>query len=394
MAIVVPPGALFESPYGDQRYGYNVVKGLIWAAFLTPLWLELRKADAAATLRVLFIGAAIGSLALLTVIFWERGSLAAFAQGGGAGLDSLINLSTGYRTIGLFSNMRTGGEALDGTIILLLAICAYGAFYARPRFLAWLSRTAVVGLAYVTLVGFTRATYAAFALLLMLLIALEVYRYRAAMNFRIVDVVVVSSLLPALFVATYLQALLGTATGLALLVASEVVVLGLFARFWLCWPLRRALLPGAGMILLPLVFAVGLTAGTMGDRMQSVDKSLDTRLEHWMNVWEIGRREPGGTLFGHGAGSFPAFYEKYFPEKVRQIGAATVQSGTGVLRLEGGGDLLFAQRLALVGDELRIDFSIRAPQGGRLSIALCARNILDTARWGGRCDTHIVALRP
>lgn len=391
-AIICPPGPLFDSPYLDYGYGYNVFKGLVWAVLLTPLWIELRKADAAATLRCLFLGAVAGSLALLCVIFWERGSLAAFALGLGPGLDSLANLSTQYRTIGLFSNMRTGGEALDGTIILLLSVCSFGAFYARPLAIAWWSRIAVIALAYVTLVGFTRATYAAFALSLSLLILLEVYRYRTVMRLRLVDVFLISTILPGLCVATYLEALLGTPLGLALLVGGEAVILILFAQFWLRWHFRRALLPAGGMILVALMFALGLTANTMGTRMQSVDKSLDTRLVHWMNVWEIGRREPGLGFLGQGAGSFPGLYRKYFPEEVSRVGAAVVEPGAGVLRLEGDGDLLLAQRLTLSGRKLQLEFSVRGREGGLFSVALCPRNILDIGWWQGRCDTQTIEL--
>jgi hypothetical protein len=128
--------------------------------------------------------------------------------------------------------------------------------------------------------------------------------------------------------------------------------------------------------------------------MQRVDRDLGTRMAHWSNVIELGNQVPGGAFFGQGAGTFPALYQRYFPTMVGWIGSAAVDPRYGILRLAGAGDMLFAQRLELEGTELRLEFAVRALEGGRLSVSLCSRNILDLGWWDGRCDTQFVELSP
>jgi hypothetical protein len=393
-AVYDPPGASYNSPYLSEFYSYKVLKGLLWAALLVPLWRELCDVDPAITLRLFSLGAALAAFGLFVVILWERGTLAAIAEGPVAVWASFSDLATYYRTIGLFSNMRTGGEALDGTIILLLAVCTYGGLYAQPRWLVWACRLAILTLAYVTLVGFTRATYAAFALTLSLVLALELYRLRGYLRLRLWDAILLATLLPLCFSSIYLVAINGDRVALVAVCVADELLLIQIARVRLHWPTRRAWLPATAMVGISLVFALGLTAETMGGRMQSVDRDLDTRWTHWGDVVRLAREARGNRLLGQGAGTFPALYQQYLPQKRARIGGVAVNPDAGLLRLEGAGDLLFAQRLSLKGDELRLEFAARAIDGGRLSVALCARNVLDTGWSGGRCDTQLIEVLP
>ncbi|MEE4109734.1 MAG: hypothetical protein V2I24_10320 [Halieaceae bacterium] len=388
-----PPAEVFGDPYVDPRFAYKVLKGMLWATLLLPLWLELRLEDPARTRACLEAGAAAAALLLFTVILWERGTLAALAQGPGPALASFLDLATAYRTTGLFSDMHTGGESLDGAIILLLAISAHAAVFAANRRLALLAGAAVFALAYVTLVGFTRSTYAGFALTLSLLAAQQLLRCRDALALTWTRVLLLALLLPMFFLSSYLAARAGGGT-LAVVVIVEGAVLLTVLRGRPRGALRRGRGVALAALLIPQLFALGLTAETMDARLLGIERDLDTRLEHWFKVVSLRSESIGSALLGEGAGAFPAMYRDAFAPSLDWIGRFVVQRDPPRLVLGTGGDLHVYQRLPGGATELGVEVTARAHAGGWLSVSYCARNILDTGGWRDRCDTQRIRLIP
>ncbi|MEM9315196.1 MAG: hypothetical protein AAGA95_11260 [Pseudomonadota bacterium] len=393
-AITSPPGAAYENPYLVPQYGYKVIKGLLWGALLTPLWLELRSQNRLRTDSCLFIGASLASLVLLGVILWERGTLAALASGPLAVWASLSDMGTYYRTIGLFSDMHTGGEALDGTIIVLLAINLYASIYGGSPLLRGVAITACVALFYVTLVGFTRATYAAFALTLFLALVVELFRRRRSWGLSVLHCLMFSSLLPVFFLFSYSKAFGVLPLPWGVLLALQAALT--FALMPTQLSGRRAGNAWCYAVLLgvPLVFALGLSTESMGRRMVGMDRDLGTRWEHWGRVLQLGAKTPGRILTGHGAGSFPALYQDSYVRESESIGSLSVRRDQNDLRIRSGGDLIVYQRIPPRTKQLRVVLRARARDGGELTVGICARNILDTGWWGGRCDNQRVSLQP
>ena len=391
-AITSPPGAAFDNPYLVPEYGYKVLKGLLWGALLTPLWFELRAQDPRRTLLVLFSGASLAALALLGVILWERGTVGAFAEGPVALWASLSDMGTYYRTIGLFSDMHTGGEALDGTIIVLLSLNLYAAVYGGSTLVRGVALSACIALVYVTLVGFTRATYAAFALTLSLAVAFELFRRRRLWRLSVPRCLGCASLLPLFFLTSY-----GTALELLplpwwLLLAVQAFLIAALMPSQLHGRWGATAWGVAALLGVPLVFALGLTTESMGRRMVGMEHDLDTRWEHWERVLQLGTRTPARVLIGHGAGSFPVLYQASYAEDTEWIGSFSVNAENNYLEIRGGGDLMLYQRLPPGTEQFRVRLSARARGGGELSVAICARNILDTGWWGGRCDRKSIVL--
>jgi len=388
--LLRPPAEAFGDPYLEPHFAYRTLKGMIWAALLVPLWLELRLDDRDRTLACLCVGAASAALVLFGVILWERGMLEALGEGPGSALRAFFDLATSYRTTGLFSDMHTGGESLDGAIILLLAINAHAAVFAEGRRISGLALAAVFALAYVTLVGFTRSTYAGFALTLSLLAALQLLRRRGALGMTWTRALQLALFLPLFFLSSYLAARIGGVGALVFVASVEVfVVVRVLRDHWRGAPRRWGGIAIAAL-LIPQLFALGLTAETMGTRLLGVERDLDTRLEHWTKVASLRRESVGRSLFGEGAGAFPAGYREVFGPSMHWVGSFSVRAAPSRLVLEPGGDLHVYQRLPGSDRELRTRISARALSGGWLSVSLCARNILDTGGWRHRCDTQRV----
>ncbi|MEL7044657.1 MAG: hypothetical protein AAGL66_06510 [Pseudomonadota bacterium] len=393
-AITTPPGAAYENPYLVPQYGYKVIKSLLWGALLTPLWLELRAQDRRRTLTCLFAGAALASLVLLGVILWERGTLAALHAGPLAVWASLADMGTYYRTIGLFSDMHTGGEALDGTIIVLLAINLYAAIYGGSSRLRGSALVACLALFYVTLVGFTRATYAAFALTLFFALVVELIRRRRLWALSVLHSLTFSLLLPVFFLCSYGKAFGVLSLPWWLLLTLQAVLIFALMPAQLSGRLGIKAWCYAVLLGVPLVFALGLSTESMGRRMVGMDRDLGTRWEHWDRVLQLGTKTPGAILAGHGAGSFPALYQDSYIRESESIGSLSIHRDQNELRIRSGGDLILYQRIPSATKQLQVALRARATDGGELAVGICARNILDTGWWGGRCDSQRVSLLP
>ena len=122
LVFLRPPAHLTEHPYYAADYGYKLLRGVLWGILLSLLWISQFQEDRRRTLDATIAGACLASLALGAVILWERGTLGVLLSGAAwyHVLNSLLDLGSSYRVTGLFSDMHTGGEVLDGMIVVLL----------------------------------------------------------------------------------------------------------------------------------------------------------------------------------------------------------------------------------------------------------------------------------
>ncbi|TCO74346.1 hypothetical protein [Chromatocurvus halotolerans] len=198
------PAVPAEDPYLTAGYGYKVLRGVAWGVLLAPLWLSLASAGHETARRHLLGGLCTAGLVLLLIVLWERGVLLQLSQAkpGLAGT-ALLDFSSSYRVTGLFSDMHTGGEVIDAVIVLLLAAALHAVITVRSPLMRTAGIAATAGLLYVTLVGFTRSTYASVALLLAAYPAWLLLAQRQRLGLSLASVMLASAAVPCALLAAY-----------------------------------------------------------------------------------------------------------------------------------------------------------------------------------------------
>ena len=200
-------------------------------------------------------------LALLgAVVLWERGVADALVSGDGLNLalHRLMDFSGTYRITGMFSGMHTGGEAIDGYLVIALPIAVYGLVRAGTvRGRVWALSVLAIG-TYALLVTLTRATYLAFMVAMVVAGAATAYMTRRK----------ISASWPApLYVFISLTALTGAlfavrmVAGFQALVASVIaiwVMVGLASQW------KRAPL---GLVVAVVIASVAFAAHQIRDDM-------------------------------------------------------------------------------------------------------------------------------
>jgi hypothetical protein len=451
--LVLPPGAALDNPYYTNEYAYKVLKGQLWGLSLIPMWGYLLASDKKRTVNALVAGMSIAAIVLGLVVLWERGTLAVLLSGSAwyHVVTSLLDLSSSYRVTGLLSDMHTGGEAYDGVVLLLLPATLYAAVYGRPTWLRLLGAAGLVTLAYVTLVGFTRSTYAAFALALAVyaLLSLLVRRNNGlSLPFPLAGLLaalgagMVAALMAYRFAGSYGLASYGAllllayaanimqlpgwtrhvVTGLAVasialavnahfssrwmepsvvgvvviilgLAASFVLSLKLFREFGAVAEINRLFVLGCIMVL-PMILAFALGGYQINDRFSRISGDLDTRGTHWRDVIDSGKGGFFHQLLGNGVGSFPASYIGRHPQRVKDVGSFSIarRQQRDVLRIGGGQDLMIAQRVTIEPHaDYTVTVHVRAEQPGRLGIALCERNLIYASNFTPHCVSHSIS---
>jgi len=138
----------------------------------------------------------------------------------------------------------------------------------------------------------------------------------------------------------------------------------------------------------PEILAFALGNYQIGNRFTRVSNDLDTRQNHWRDVINSADRGFLPSMIGNGVGTFPARYIVAHPQRVQDVGSFSIvekHPGT-MLQLGGGRDLTIGQRLGTAPyTNYRIDVQIRAAQAGRLSIALCERNLIYASNFMPNC---------
>lgn len=448
--FVLPPRAGLDNPYYSSEYAYKVFKGMIWGIALVPMWGHLLAADKPRAVKMLVTGMCCAALLLGIVVLWERGTLGVLLSGSAWYhlASSLLDLTSSYRVTGIFSDMHTGGEAFDGVVLLLLPASLYALVNGRVAWLRILGAAGFLALAYATLVGFTRATYAAFAIGLLvyggltllsrrrngvplpvsvpavaaalglgLIAAAIAYRFAGSFGLAVYGALVllayaanrwlqlprtrllapllaaglVTMAVSAHFNSRWVEPSVVMAVSLGIsLPASYFVAHRLFAQWVTGTETNRLLVLGAIMFL-PMIFALASGGYQINDRVSRVAGDLETRGDHWREVIDSAGNGFFSGLLGNGVGSFPANYIGAHPEMVRNVGSFRVvsENNRDILRMGGGNDLMLGQRVTIEPfTNYTVTVHLRATQAARLVIALCERNLIYASNFMPNCVTR------
>ncbi|WP_102797878.1 hypothetical protein [Bowmanella denitrificans] len=443
MQYLVEP--IWHNPYYQDAYAAKLAKTAIWALMLLPMLFWGLK-DKKAFVHWLVLGTTSAALLLLVTVLWERGVLAVLAeQGLGYGfLNSLLDASSSYRTTGLFSEMHTGGEVIDGVIVLLLPFALAGLIQEK-QWLKALSGMALLALLYVTFVGFTRTTYVAVltAVFIFLLMHLYARKKQSAISVRdwllplllfvalcalalkltgsIGGVIVVGTLLGAVLVlkiktlnSAVQNVLLAIGIGFAiyqlainhfshkwivvdqlsiglLILAAVLMPFALLLLASRLKPLRTSQLAWVLIMLVPALVLTRQMAGgyQIGNRLEAVQADLQTRFDHWQSVIQSGNTDVLSLLFGNGVGSFPRNYLLAHPDSISHTGSFDIrQDAQGETLLLGGSeDMAVGQRVSVQGGApLKVTARVTNPAQARLGVYLCERNVIFASNTQRKCS--------
>ncbi len=451
--FLLPPRSAWDNPYYTSEYAYKVFRGIIWGIALVPMWGYLLAIHKQRAVTALLAGMCLAAVLLGLVVLWERGTLGVLLAGSAwyQAVNSLLDLSSSYRVTALFSDMHTGGEVIDGVILLLLPVTLHAAMYGRVPWLRVLGASALIALGYVTLVGFTRATYVAVALGLTgygflalrarhlsgsslpvplggLAITAAAGLVSATLTFLLAGsfgLACYGALILLAFakIQLQLQGLLrfGTPvlalilTGLAMkahmdgrwvapsLTGGVLMVLGLIGSYALAGRLfqdcrgltqiDRLFILG-GIVVLPGLVALAVGGPHINGRLTRVSDDLEARQNHWRDVLTSASGGFFNQILGNGVGSFPGNYIATHPQKIEEVGSFTVfeQERREVLQLGGGHDLVLGQRVSIEPYTLyTLTLHLRAEQSGRIRASLCERNLIYTSNFMPRCEHAMIS---
>lgn len=323
------PLSLFSgqlSPLNSLRVG----KSLLWLALLYPLMARVAESMSRVEWMTGFFRAVLlGSGWVVLGVLWER----ALHPG-------LLDISTPYRTVGLFWEMHHGGAALDAYLVLLAPLLAWA--WRTTRSFAW---RVLLGL-YVPVFGYVCLT-------------------------------------------TFSR-------GLVVAIGGALIVQWALAR----WSARNGMLPkhrlrGASVVILTvlvaeLVLAFG-SGSFMNDRLLESGRDFGGRLDHW----ERGIRQletPADWIFGLGLGRLPSRWsgEGRALALPGRFEMNEVNDGSG-LRLFGpdhhddarvsGRFFALSQRVDTdLSARHRLSITARSDQRASVLVRLCAVHLLYPAR--------------
>lgn len=311
------PGLNSFNNYYSAWNGARLAKGLGWALLLRPALGAALARDVVKTQRRFALGMGLGVAAAALAVMWER-----------AAFPGLLNFDSGYRVVGLFSAMHTGGACIEAYFALALPFVAWWTLGSRrwPQRLAGL---AMLGAgSYALLVTYARAGYlAALAALLVLALApLLQPRRRAPRR------------------ALRAAVLVGLLFTLAWTVASGVAMQRRFA-------------------------------GNLHD--------LEVRAGHWVDALGMIDRTPAAWLAGMGLGRYPRTYFQRSDEGVAPTYIALhEEAGNRYVALAAGAPL-YLEQLADVapGHGYRLRLRVRsADADAEISVPVCEKWMLYSRR--------------
>ncbi len=437
------------SSYYSQWNALRLSKSYFWALVLFPGLVALLRLDQRRTRDSLVWGLALAGGALGVVAMWERGVFEAMAAARDryAILRALLDFTTPYRITGLFSEMHTGGEAIDGFVALVWPFALLAAATSRSRPIMALGGFCLAGILYAGVTTFSRATYLALLAgalsggLLWFVSRREGRRPISTLAVRAIPGLLAPVLLAYVFTRGGIQAMaIGLLGWSACLFSGHLASRGRFPA-WVgmailmscaaAWGMAEsmmssrwvtntslaagllsvfaALIVGVGgfssgrrlgplvgthgvlVAALVIVFSVGIVSpALLGSRMEvrtaTNEQDLETRVAHWRDAISIMNPDAVTTLFGMGIGRFPATY--LWAHSTENQGSYRFLADTNGyhLALGGGQDLRFTQRIALPAFEtytLSMDVRTADPKAW-LRVLVYRRNILLPNEWPGQ----------
>ncbi len=163
------------SSYLSIYNGLRLSRSYLWAILLLPVLGYCWSLDKRVFFKRLFTGFSMGIVGVCLIVFWERGIINDFFNASNRWdlLRNLLDFSSEYRITALFSEMNTGGSAIDGYIALtwVFPLALYTRQIERTKQSRQIVRNTVFLLIYLTALGaglyviattFTRITYLAF----------------------------------------------------------------------------------------------------------------------------------------------------------------------------------------------------------------------------------------
>ena len=416
---LLPMAAVDVNAFSSYFSHYNALrisKSLVWAVLFIPPVQWAFTADLDRARRLLGYGIVIGLIGTGISVLWERGVLGDLIYGENiyAKIQSLTDFSSDYRITALFSEMHTGGEAVDGYIALTWPFALGLLISARSRWEIGLGGIALSAGLYSALVTFSRGTYLAvgvslftFALIsairkmrqaasgeslklawplpvilvgmagvclllyekgghYALIAALGIFSGSVLLNFfkyfrRNIRTILMVFLLLAGF-ALMLRGLVtskwvsnGIAESLAisLPVSLGLLVSGIFVgtRTRGMFNLREL---GISMIFVTILIAVcvpALSGSFMKSRFTTTQDDFGGRLGHWQHAIELMDLGWDTSAFGMGLGTFPRSYLWGKETEKTSMAALHQDEINTYLRLSNSMDYAMGQRLGLEADQ-------------------------------------------
>jgi hypothetical protein len=297
--------------------GLRLAKGLGWALLLWPSLRDALAADVAATQRRFALGMGLGVSAAALAVMWER-----------AAFPGLLNFDSGYRVVGLFSAMHTGGACIEAYFALTLPLLAWWTLGSR-RWPQRLAGAAMLGAgSYALLVTYARAGYlAALAALLVLALAPRLRPRRTAPH--------------------------------------------------------RALRAAALVTLLAALAWTVASGEAMQRRFASNAHDLALRAGHWVDALRMIDGTPAAWLAGMGLGRYPRTYFQRSEEGVAPTYLALEQeAGNRYVALAAGAPV-YLEQLAAVAPGQRYQRRLRVRSvdaDAQVSVPVCEKWMLYSRR--------------
>ncbi|MFZ6645841.1 hypothetical protein ACO0LO_09000 [Undibacterium sp. TJN25] len=299
----------YYSPYNALRVGKSLLYGLL----LLPFLRDALQDNAGNTYRRIALGMVIGTFAAALVVMWERLSF-----------PGLWNFHSGYRVVGPFSGMHTGGAYVEAYFATAMPFVLWWTLKSRR----WLPRTcgAAVFLAgcYAMLVTYARGGYIALGLGISVLLLSLLFRRSAFF--------------------------------------------------------RRPHLRSAAIALL-LVLATGwfaLKDTPMEYRFSIAQRDVGTRTGHWSQILGMMDTDNRSRMFGMGLGSLPYTYYSHSGHDI--LSAYSFVGGPdNTYLLLSGGDPLYMEQIVDVhdGEEYTLDLSLMSKsEDAELAIPVCRKWML------------------
>lgn len=403
----------YYSHYNALRVG----KSLIWAVLLLPPLVFAYSTRRDLARRLFSLGVSLGLIGATIAVLWERGALADLVYGNGfyGKISGLTDFTSEYRITGLFSEMHTGGEAIDGYLSMSWPIALGLLLVSQGWWLSGAGLMAVSGGLYSALLTFSRGTYAS-AAVSMLTFALPLpanYRRRGGslrgfwpLAFAVLGSYFVCGFLydkggyfalvagmgiwSSGVVLTYLGAyrwfppvLRNVGLGASFLLGFALMMRGLLTSKWVSNSWGDALLmslPACIGLLAAGVYAgtrarawlslrgfgftmafaiamimvtVPVTSGSyIQSRFTTTGGDAGGRVNHWLHAIGLMNSDIGTTVLGMGLGVFPRAYLQGSEGEKSSVTALEVdQDSNTYLAMTNSMDLAVGQRVSLQGNE-------------------------------------------
>ncbi len=151
--------------YRSHWNAVRIAKGFLWSLLLLPAVVALFRWRFEASRNALVWGLTLAGGAIGIVALWERGVFEVLASDPDRYrlIHTLFDFTTPYRITGLFSEMHTGGETIDGFIALVWPFGLLAASQARSIPGRILGGMCAAGALYAAMATFSRVSYLAVA---------------------------------------------------------------------------------------------------------------------------------------------------------------------------------------------------------------------------------------